>query len=132
MKWTKDLSVWIGKFDEQHKRLIDILNQLREAHAQGRGKQTLAQAIERLHAYASSHFASEEQLMTRHGYPDLESHHREHMDFAAKMEDFEERLESPGVNLSGEVIEFLEDWLATHIKTSDKSYASFFKDKGVS
>ena len=67
--WKPEYSVGIEKFDRQHKVLVHFLNELYEALQAGQGRKALAHVLNGLIVYTNTHFAAEEKLMERYGYP---------------------------------------------------------------
>jgi hemerythrin-like metal-binding protein len=57
--------------DNQHRQLVDLLNQLENAMAKGKGKELVGKILSELIRYTQTHFSSEELLMLKHGFPDL-------------------------------------------------------------
>lgn len=76
--WSDKLSVQVRQFDEEHKKLIVMVNQLHDAMKEGKGKQVVGDVLNGLISYTKNHFAAEERLMKAHAYPDYEQHKKEH------------------------------------------------------
>jgi len=79
--------------------------------------------------FARIHFAVEESLMRVHRYPELERHVREHLDFAGQIGLLQER--SLRVDVSAEMVAFIQKWFHEHIMASDKHYAAHLPTVGV-
>ena len=129
--WSEKYRVGIGLVDGQHKQLVDIINQLHQAMASGKGKDVLCKTLEDLIKYTKSHFAAEEGVLQKHGYPDFPAHHAEHERLTGIVVDFHQKLMSNQIGLSVNVMDFLRDWLGNHILGVDKKYAPFLKTQGV-
>ena len=67
--WTEEYSVNVSEMDAEHKRLFELINELREAMRSGKGKTTIGEVLTRLVDYTKTHLAHEEHLMQKHGYP---------------------------------------------------------------
>ena len=67
--------------------------------------------------------------MRIHGYPELARHAREHLQFADQVRKLQDR--SLRVDVSAEMIAFIQEWLHEHIMTSDKHYAAYLPRAGV-
>lgn len=87
--------------------------------------------MESLFDYTEMHFASEEEAMLKYLYPDYESHKRKHEEFTGEMNEIRKRFSVGGKSVSVEVLIFLVNWLKTHIAKVDKSYGTFFNEKGM-
>ncbi len=131
MQWSSELSVGINSIDQQHKRLVDLINQLNDAMKQKLSKSTLLHTINELKQYTVEHFAKEEVLFKKYSYPETESHQRIHAIFVDKVKKFEEDVSAGRVTVSMSIMTFLKDWLIKHIMGTDKKYAPFLLSKGV-
>lgn len=130
--WTDELSVEIGEIDEQHKKLIGIINDLNNAMSKGKGKDAVEAILTDLADYTVEHFTREEGYFARFGYPGSLTHKREHKEFVAKVNQFQSDYKGGNVALSLEIMKFLKDWLQNHIMVSDKEYIRCFKENGLS
>ena len=131
ISWSDKLSVQVRQFDEEHKKLIEMVNQLHDAMKEGKGKQVIGDVLNGLISYTKNHFAAEEQLMKAHGYADYEKHKKEHNQLTLTVLDLQKGYEAGSVPLSQSVMGFLKDWLTNHIQGVDKGYGPFLNGKGV-
>jgi hemerythrin len=129
--WNDSFSVQVAEIDRQHQKLVAMINDLDAAMRQGKGKDTLAQIIAGLAAYAGIHFRTEERYFEQFGYAESDSHKQEHANFSRTVADFKSRFDQGAIGLSIEVMNFLSTWLQQHIKTVDKHYGSFFNEHGL-
>lgn len=131
IQWNESLSVNVVEIDRQHQRLVTMINDLNDGMRQGKGKDILGKIIKELVGYAVTHFNTEEKYFDRFEYPEAKSHKKEHSDFIRKVEKFKDEFETGKIGLSIPVMNFLSDWLQTHIKGIDKKYGPFFNEKGL-
>jgi hemerythrin len=131
IQWDSTFSVNVAEIDKQHQKLIEFINNLNDAMKQGKGKDALANIINELSNYATSHFAFEEGYFDKFGYPAAASHKLDHSNFVKKVSEFKNGFDSGQVALTVTVMNFLKDWLKNHIQGIDKKYSSFFNDKGL-
>ena len=131
INWSDSLSVNVNEIDLQHRKLIDMINELNEAMKIGKGKDSLGKIINGLISYTATHFKTEEQFFDKFGYPDTVNHKKEHVAFVKKVTDFKIGFEKNNLPLTVEVMNFLSDWLKNHIKGTDKKYSAFFNQKGL-
>ncbi len=131
IEWDESLSVHVTEIDQQHKELVRVLNHLADAIQAKKGNETLKRTLEVLINYAEHHFKTEEKYFAQFNYPDADSHKEEHLTFALKILDYQDKLYNVDSSLSTEVLIFLWDWLKQHIKETDKKYSQFFNDKGL-
>ncbi|MGB9762086.1 MAG: bacteriohemerythrin [Caldimicrobium thiodismutans] len=129
MEWSEKLVTGVKECDDQHKKLVSLINELYDAMKQGKGKEVIDKALDELVKYAGYHFTTEETLMSKYGYPELAAHKREHEYFKNKIKEFLDKKAKGEVTLSVEVMSFLKDWLIKHIMGTDKKYGPFLKEK---
>lgn len=129
--WTEELAVGIASIDEQHQRLVGIINALHLAMLERREQQVLGETFAELVDYTKTHFAFEERLFAEHGYPAEESHLGQHRALAQRVIELKEDFDSGNTAVTLEVMRFLREWLTGHILDSDKEYVSFLRDRGV-
>ena len=130
LNWTPDLSVGIDRIDQQHKKIVTLLNELYEAMQAGQGREALGKVLNDLLLYTKTHFATEEQAMAAHGYPDYEEHKRRHEKMALKVKALHEQFRDGALTSPIQITNFLKDWLAKHIRETDKKYGPFLSAKG--
>ena len=130
LQWSDNLSVGVRKIDEQHKKLVDLVNKLHDGMMQRRGREIIGGIVKELADYTVYHFKTEEELMNKYNYPESPSHKKQHAEFVDKVSDFTAKFEKKQISLTVEVHNFLSNWLINHIKKIDKSLGGFLKDKG--
>ncbi|HEY5672954.1 MAG TPA: bacteriohemerythrin [Malonomonas sp.] len=129
--WKKEYSVGVADIDNDHKKLISMINQLHLAMGNDRGQALIKTIISDMLDYTKMHFAKEEAYMRQAEYLGLLQHFREHDNFVRKTQDLKQRSESGEFVLSLEVVQFLSDWLKNHILETDMKYVPTFKQKGI-
>ncbi|MBI4292491.1 MAG: hemerythrin family protein [Betaproteobacteria bacterium] len=131
IQWSNKLSVNIEAIDKQHQRLIDMINELNDAMRQGKGREVAGKIIDGLVSYTRTHFTFEEKYFAQYVYPESEAHINEHKHFERKAAEFRRDFGKGKLTLSMQIINFLSDWLRTHIQGSDQKYAPFFRQNGL-
>jgi hemerythrin len=131
IQWTPEFSVGVERFDEQHKKLFELINELHGAIQQGRGPEALQGVLDSLADYAKTHFTEEEALMEKYHFPHLSAHRSEHKKLAAQVAKLQVWRKTSETLLSPVVMEFLLNWLANHIQKTDMRYKPFLNDIGV-
>lgn len=131
MVWDSSFSTSIPTFDDQHKKLFAMVNELSAAMQQKRSKEAIGNVLQRLIEYTGSHFAAEEAVFKKTGYPDEAAHLRIHRDLVAQVLDLQKKFAAGETVLTQDVIEFLQGWLVTHIKGDDKAYGPHLSRNGV-
>jgi len=131
INWDDSFSVNVTEIDRQHQKLVAMINDLSDAMKQGKGKEVLGKIINALIDYTATHFKTEEKYFNQFGYPETVSHKKEHTAFVQNVSDFKDKFENEKITLSIEIMNFLSNWLRSHIKGVDKKYSQFFNEKGL-
>ena len=129
--WGPKLEIGIEIIDSQHRRLVDLINELDEAIEGGRAGDVVGNTLQGLIDYTHTHFRTEQDLLKKHDYEDFALHCREHRIFTDQIEIYQDRLNAGSLNLSGNVMSYMRGWLLTHIGSSDRAYIKTLKDAGV-
>ena len=88
ISWDPSYSVGVAELDNQHKKLIRIINELPERLESPDEDRPVASALMSMLDYAKEHFRAEERLMAGATYPALAAHKAEHDRFKEKVLDF--------------------------------------------
>jgi hemerythrin-like metal-binding protein len=129
--WNDSLSVHIRQIDEQHRQLVTLVNRLYRASRTGSSRQEAAAILDELVSYTASHFKTEEELFEQHGYPEKDSHCQAHRHLADKVLEFQNAYRQGAAKLELSLLQFLKDWLLTHIMKTDKQYSAYLRERGV-
>jgi hemerythrin len=131
IQWDNIFSVHIKEIDEQHKKLVHLINSLYDAMKAGQGKDVLHHILAELIDYTKNHFSKEEKMMSQYAYPAAALHKIEHDKFTKKVMTMQKDLEQGNAVLSMDVLQFLKDWLLQHIQKTDKQYSPYLNNKGI-
>jgi hemerythrin-like metal-binding protein len=123
---TRSFEIDIEAIDDDHRRLVDIVNEIVQALDDAKPEvcRTLVPEFVDL---AKQHFSREETLLAKYSYPDLEKHRRHHAALDGKMETMlslaENAVDSPPAQetLRKELIFFIMD----DVINEDMDYKSF-------
>jgi diguanylate cyclase (GGDEF)-like protein/hemerythrin-like metal-binding protein/PAS domain S-box-containing protein len=124
--WNKNFELGIPQIDAQHRRLVDIINELSEAVVRERTTDVdtiFAQLLD----YAAVHFQEEEAIIAASplmSEAEKEAHYRVHRSFIEKSREIVRRGDMLDGDTARRVLEFLTSWLISHILRSDKKYAA--------
>ncbi|KJU87567.1 hemerythrin-like metal-binding protein [Candidatus Magnetobacterium bavaricum] len=129
--WNSKLSVGFSEIDNQHKRLVEIINELYSAMKDGKGSLIMGKVLGELIAYTKDHFAYEEKLMVQHKYNDNNKHKTEHDKLTKQVLDLQKQFTDGKMVVTVEVMNFLKKWLNDHILDKDKQLATFLNQKGL-
>ena len=129
--WGPRLETGIAIIDAQHKRLVDIINELNAAFEAGRSDEIMGAMFDELVAYTEMHFGVEEKLMASHDYEEIESHRREHRVFTDQIKMDQYNFNAGAWKFDKRMMDYLRGWLVNHIAVSDQAYAPTLKGAGV-
>ena len=115
VEWKDEYSVGIDSIDQQHKRLLNLINQLQTA----------------IDYSTKTHFTYEEGLMRDNDYPDFEPHKLQHEKMFEKVREVLSEYEQDQDTAMTNAVNYLKDWLINHINGTDKEYSSYLIGKGV-
>lgn len=119
IEWSSEYSVGISSIDEEHLRLINLINKLNEGISKKESKNMLEPIFDQLIEYTLEHFKNEEELMKNSNYAELEEHKIEHKKLMQTVMDLnKEKFYIFPQNVS----EFLNSWLINHILNCDIKY----------
>lgn len=130
LAWTEEYKVGMAELDSQHLMLFGIINQIDINIRAEKAGDLLDDVLGALESYVRYHFASEEVVMQRHGYPGLEGHHRSHMAVSRSLAELSVKALEGADKLAGalKVRKFVIDWLVDHILEEDAAFVTFVEE----
>ncbi len=133
--WNDDYLTGISRIDEQHKVLVNTLNEANARLAVNVTRELLEQITRDLLSYALYHFETEEALMREYDYfgqsaADAEEHRQEHRGFSQKVVALREGLRDDRLVSREYLLSFLNNWLIHHILHTDKQFGEFLQGHG--
>jgi hemerythrin len=131
IEWSDKFSINILEVDNQHKKLVSMVNELHDAMKTGKGKDIMGNILSGLIQYVGTHFATEERFMSKYNYPEYLAHKAEHVKLSQKAVEIQKEFEKGVPVITVELMNFLKDWLQEHILGSDKKFGIFLNSKGV-
>jgi hemerythrin-like metal-binding protein len=131
INWKNEFSVGVKEMDEQHKKLLGMINRLVEEQHTLTDPKTIAELLTEMTDYAQVHFRAEEYLMAEYGYDQLDRQELQHQEFIDKTVSFYSAADLGPNILSVALLDFLGTWLINHILKEDMKYKEFFRSKGL-
>jgi diguanylate cyclase (GGDEF)-like protein/hemerythrin-like metal-binding protein/PAS domain S-box-containing protein len=124
--WNENFCIGIDVVDEQHQRLVELLNSLANHLAYGSDALELNRVFDELADYAVHHFRTEQAIWDQWLPHDEMSaaHHETHQSFVADVLKVKAEIEYKNDDqvIDG-IVSFLTHWLAFHILEDDKHMA---------
>jgi hemerythrin len=130
MEWDDSLSVGITLIDDQHKMLIQKLNDMACAIDDDKGASNVMNTLNFMIEYTEFHFLTEEKNMSKFNYPGLDAHKKSHGEFTTVLNDLLQDFDEEGGTeaLAKSIDTFLVNWLMSHIKGTDVEFGKFLKE----
>jgi hemerythrin len=127
VEWEDRYSIGIPLIDDQHKKLVEMTNDLYRGCLRG-GDEAQDYFLKAVHGtvdYVKYHFAAEEKLLETVKYPGMVEHKREHEEFVKKVFEDVKSFQAGKKFVPNIFVRYLKDWILTHIAVQDKKYANF-------
>lgn len=131
VQWKDEYNVDIKFIDEQHRKFLDILNQLKTVIVGKICRESTSDVFFALANYAEHHLIKEEIYLKDYQYPGFSLHKESHNQFIQRLTKFQEDFKANKKNVCEEMHGYLLDWFENHILKYDKEAVAFLKSKGV-
>lgn len=132
MEWSDRFSIGVAIFDDEHKKLIAIINRLYEAISEGIAEDKLKHISDDLVEYTLMHFRHEEMYFDDWCYPEAKAHAALHARLREQVFNFRRQIQEENSRELGlGMMEFLRKWLSEHILVEDRKYGQFLYEKGL-
>jgi hemerythrin-like metal-binding protein len=131
-EWSPDLSINHAIIDEQHQQLFIIFKNLITSIDCQQQQANVAEVIDFLEAYVTSHFENEEHLMKQYDYPYYTLHQAQHVKFMENVKELKREYQQNRQEyfyLAFQIYHQLVDWFIHHIARFDKQLGQFLQKK---
>ena len=129
--WDDKFMTGISEIDNQHKKLIALVNALYDAMKNRNTKDILDKLLKDLADYTVYHFTTEEKAFDKYGYAGKIGHKKNHADFVNEVNSLIERHKKSEIALSIDILNFLVEWVKNHILVEDMKYVPVLKGKDI-
>lgn len=135
-EWKDRYSLNIEEIDEQHKRLMEIGKRAYDIAIINDGYDRydeILNIIDELLEYTKYHFGYEENLLKKYNYEHIHAQEEEHSFYVYKINQIASRedIDDNQKKVILEIIDFLSEWITSHIMLSDREYSIYLKEKGL-
>lgn len=125
--WKKSYEINVPEIDVQHRRLVGMINELADAMMVQKGRNALPHILEELADYIQLHFTTEETMMQKRNYPELDEHAEVHHELTQQFLEYKDQY-SLDHDLNPKVLlDFLCSWLKNHIMVNDQAFGTFIR-----
>ncbi|NOX64923.1 MAG: hemerythrin family protein [Chlorobi bacterium] len=128
IKWSKAVELNIPILDKQHKKMVNLTNQLHkelELNKKTQIKKTLKLIVDEL----KNHFETEENLIDESKLPNFISHKLEHQRFYNKVSGLYQNIKAGKSNLTVDDLKSVKVWFFNHLDFKDKKLAEHILSK---
>jgi methyl-accepting chemotaxis protein/hemerythrin len=131
LEWDPSFSTGVAKYDQQHKVLFNMVNDLADAMQQKKSKEAVGRVLNGLAEYTINHFADEERSFSQSRSPEETQHKELHKKLLDQVTALIGKFNAGEPLIAQDVINFLQDWLINHIKGTDKKYGPHLNKNGI-
>jgi hemerythrin len=131
LEWSGSLSVSVRQIDEQHKKLVEAINELNSKLRAGSSQEELKKIVEEIVYLASDNMRLEEEMMQEFHFSGFKAHLLRHAGVATKLHELKALSEQAGFVLTPEIPTVLMNCLNSHIRAVDSRYSACFNCNGI-
>ncbi len=125
-EWADDMAIDDGgAIDQDHRLLVDLVNELHTATSRGMGRQVVGSILRRAIDSTREHLRREELLLEQKGFPDLLPHKQGHEEFMQRLYELQRQHDAGHITVAAQLSALLRDWLSIHIRRNDKELRKF-------
>jgi hemerythrin len=127
------MEVGVPKIDEQHRELIDRLNQVMSMGLDDSlSREETKKTLDFLGDYVIKHFRDEEALQKESRYPKYEWHKEQHKFYVDNLNKLKEEFARNGASMKFtlDLNNSIVVWIVKHIKSVDKEFGRYYQDHG--
>ncbi len=122
--WSEKYSVGDETMDQQHRKLIGMINELDEVLQRGGNADRFRSVLDGVIDYTRTHFQAEEAHMAKIEFPDLDQHHDAHAQLIKEVDSLAAETVSGDRAVMDRLLVFLRTRLLGHIVGIDTRYGA--------
>jgi len=123
--WSKELMVGNHTVDTQHQDIVECINALYLSSVKDHPRTEQVKILKNLIAVTVNHFNDEQDLFMASEYPHKDEHLGRHKKIIAQLGTSCSKIEAGTAAVDSEILDFLKDWLQSHILIVDRGYTSY-------
>ncbi|HYG90789.1 MAG TPA: hemerythrin family protein [Azospirillum sp.] len=129
LEGAEELLVGVASVDQEHEQLASRVNRCIAAGEGDLSDDEVRGLVAEVIVFAIEHFANEEQVMLRLGYPGVDAHIDAHEKAVRQLYTY--GLNKHGAALSASVGFFLKSWFLAHANTHDRAFGQWVAERAV-
>lgn len=131
LAWSEQYVLNIRSMDEEHRELFVLFNKVILAYQEGVAQEEIFAAFSAYVDEVERHFASEEGLLEKYGYPGYQKQKKDHASYGKRLREYQNRLSNAQFSISEKLLMELGQWKIGHVLGADAAYAEFLLEQGV-
>ena len=130
--WSDKFSVGIEELDDQHQRIIELINKLLDFNEELPCEVVTTNTLREMIRYARTHLIFEEKLLEKNNYPDYENHCSLHKQYLQDIAELSTNVtDNCNYETLKELLKYLVHWWENHILNEDMKFKEHLKEKGL-
>lgn len=121
-EWAEEYSVGLDGIDSQHRKIIELMNEVFDAVRYEKGVEIIKHVYVELLRYANYHFGLELRLFAKYPFDDERKHIEEHSYFIERVKTLMINEYLTDKNVPIEILHFLKSWFQNHMMKTDMEY----------
>lgn len=129
--WSASYSVGVEILDQQHKGLLDFVNELFDSAGNSQAADTayFTAVVQRAVQYIKEHFSTEEKILKAVKFPGFAEHKKAHNEFVLEVIKSAKEFEAGKRLVLTKLAQFLRNWILAHIGVMDMQYALYLRQR---
>ena len=119
LEWKDEYEVGVASVDYEHQELIASINDLYQAMQTRATAELVIDALGKIYAQISAHFALEEKIMREANYSSYAEHKRDHERLLDELLETMDSVEGGNGYVVSELSSTLDEWFSNHFRTHD-------------
>jgi len=130
--WNDRMSVGVKLLDNDHKKLVLLINHLHDGLVAGHARLELEGIFDKLVDFTRLHFSHEERFLAEAGFQGWAAHRQEHDQLLDQLMELQVRFLSGAARAKDrDVMNRLRAWFFKHTQGADQDFVPHLKAKGV-
>ncbi|MBF0110841.1 MAG: bacteriohemerythrin [Magnetococcales bacterium] len=129
--WDEKLVTGLEAMDDDHKKLLDLVNRLHDRMREGSGMAAIRHTLGELTDYTVFHFKREEDWYDQYQYHERDQHRRAHNGLITAVTELTGKYEAGNFAVAIDLLAIAKRWLVEHIMNDDHRAARFLQARGV-
>lgn len=125
IEWTEHLTTGHDEIDDDHREILDLVNIVHDTLGKILDLGLFEIHMDALVKRTLSHFEREERLMLSFDYPERDEHTLKHRGLILQVRVFRTAIAEGMLDPAPGALQFLRDWLISHVVGNDLPLASF-------